>query len=160
LIPVYIDVLRRLAANGAEWVQLDEHPASCSISMMRLGTRFARPTRPFAHALPKLKIMLATYFGGLGDNLDTALSFPVAGLHIDLVCAPGQVDNVLAWAPQGLVLSLGVIDGRNIWRANLPALLDRLEPIVAKRGTDHVQIAPSYSLLHVPIDLHGDRSSS
>jgi 5-methyltetrahydropteroyltriglutamate--homocysteine methyltransferase len=97
--------------------------------------------------------MLATYFGGLGDNLDTALSLPVAGLHIDLVRAPGQLDNVLARAPQGLVLSLGVIDGRNIWRANLPALLDRLEPVVAKRGTDHVQIAPSCSLLHVPIDL-------
>ena len=97
--------------------------------------------------------MLATYFGGLGDNLHTALSLPVAGLHIDLVRAPGQLDNVLARAPQGLVLSLGVIDGRNIWRANLPALLDRLEPVVAKRGTDYVQIAPSCSLLHVPIDL-------
>ena len=152
LIPVYIDVLRRLAANGAEWVQLDE---PCLVLDLEDATRDAlRQTyATFAHALPKLKIMLATYFGGLGDNLDTALSLPVAGLHIDLVRAPGQLDNVLARAPQGLVLSLGVIDGRNIWRANLPALLDRLEPVVAKRGTDYVQIAPSCSLLHVPIDL-------
>ncbi|MEJ2626634.1 MAG: 5-methyltetrahydropteroyltriglutamate--homocysteine S-methyltransferase, partial [Pseudolabrys sp.] len=100
-----------------------------------------------------LKVMLATYFGGLGDNLDIALSLPVAGLHLDLVRAPQQLDEVLAKAPRGLVLSLGVIDGRNIWRADLPALLDRLEPVVARRGTDHVQIAPSCSLLHVPIDV-------
>ena len=111
LIPVYIDVLRRLAANGAEWVQLDE---PCLVLDLEDATRDAlRQTyATFAHALPKLKIMLATYFGGLGDNLDTALSLPVAGLHIDLVRAPGQLDNVLARAPQGLVLSLGVIDGR------------------------------------------------
>jgi 5-methyltetrahydropteroyltriglutamate--homocysteine methyltransferase len=152
LIPVYIDVLRRLAANGAEWVQLDE---PCLVLDLEDATRDAlhQTYATFAHALPKLQIMLATYFGGLGDNLDTALSLPVAGLHIDLVRAPGQLDNVLARAPRGLVLSLGVIDGRNIWRANLPALLDRLEPVVASRGTDHVQIAPSCSLLHVPIDL-------
>jgi 5-methyltetrahydropteroyltriglutamate--homocysteine methyltransferase len=152
LIPVYIDVLRRLAANDAEWVQLDE---PCLVLDLDDATRDAlRQTyATFSHALPKLKIMLATYFGGLGDNFDTALSLPAGGLHIDLVRAPGQLDNVLAWAPQELVLSLGVIDGRNIWRANLPALLDRLEPVVTKRGTDHVQIAASCSLLHVPIDL-------
>ena len=113
--------------------------------------------RSIARALPSLKIMLTTYFGGLGDNLDTALSLPVAGLHVDLVRAPEQLEPSSAKAPQGLVLSLGVIDGRNIWRANLPALLDRLEPVVAKRGTDHVQIAPSCSLLHVPIDLELER---
>ena len=97
--------------------------------------------------------MLTTYFGGLGDNLDTALSLPVAGLHLDLVRAPEQLDTVVVKARQDLVLSLGVIDGRNIWRANLPALLDRLESVVAKRGIDRVQIAPSCSLLHVPIDV-------
>jgi 5-methyltetrahydropteroyltriglutamate--homocysteine methyltransferase len=97
--------------------------------------------------------MLTTYFSGIGDNLDTVLGLPVAGLHLDLVRAPGQLEAVLSKAPRGLVLSLGVIDGRNIWRANLPAILDRLEPVVAKRGSDHVEIAPSCSLLHVPIDL-------
>ena len=97
--------------------------------------------------------MLTTYFGGLGDNLNTAMALPVAGLHIDLVRAPQQIDDILKKAPKGLVLSLGVIDGRNIWRANLPALLDRLEPVVAGRGAGQIQIAPSCSLLHVPIDL-------
>ncbi len=152
LLPVYIDVLRRLSANGAEWVQIDE---PCLVLDLDEAARDAlrRTYATIAHALPQLKVMLTTYFGGLGDNLDTAVALPVAGLHLDLVRAPTQLEGVLAKAPHGLVLSLGMIDGRNIWRANLPALLDRLEPVVAKRGTDHVQIAPSCSLLHTPIDL-------
>jgi 5-methyltetrahydropteroyltriglutamate--homocysteine methyltransferase len=153
LLPVYIEVLRRLAAHGAEWVQIDEPCLILDLDDTARGAlRNAYAT--LAHALPNLKIMLTTYFGGLGDNLDTALSLPVAGLHLDVVRAPHQLDQVLAKAPDGLVLSLGVIDGRNIWRADLPALLEHLEPVVAKRGTDHIQIAPSCSLLHVPIDLN------
>ncbi len=152
LLPVYIDLLKCLAAEGAAWVQLDE---PCLVLDLDDATRKAlRATyEQLASALPELKIMLTTYFGGLGDNLDTALSLPVAGLHLDLVRAPEQLDAVAAKARQDLVLSLGVIDGRNVWRANLPALLDRLESVVAKRGTDRVQIAPSCSLLHVPIDV-------
>lgn len=152
LLPVYVEVLRRLAASGADWVQIDE---PCLVLDLDEASRDAlrRAYGMFAHALPKLKIMLTTYFGGLGDNLDLALGLPVAGLHLDLVRAPEQLDAVLAKAPRGLVLSLGVIDGRNVWRANLPKVLDRLEPVVAKRGSDQVEIAPSCSLLHVPLDL-------
>ena len=72
--------------------------------------------------------MLTSYFGALGDNLETALALPVAGLHVDLVRAPEQLDAVAAGARTDLVLSLGVIDGRNIWRSDLSAMLDRLEP--------------------------------
>jgi 5-methyltetrahydropteroyltriglutamate--homocysteine methyltransferase len=152
LLPVYIDLLRELASRGAEWVQLDEPCLVLDLdAAARDAIRHAYAT--LAEALPELKIMLTSYFGGLGDNLNTAMALPVAGLHIDLVRSPSQLDDVLKKAPQGLVLSLGVIDGRNIWRANLPELLDRLEPVVAKRGTDKIQIAPSCSLLHVPIDL-------
>jgi 5-methyltetrahydropteroyltriglutamate--homocysteine methyltransferase len=152
LLPVYIDVLRRVSASGAEWVQIDE---PCLVLDLDDAARAAlRDTYArFARALPNLKIMLTTYFGGIGGNLDTALSLPVAGLHLDLVRAPQQLDEVAAKAPAGLVLSLGVIDGRNIWRADLPALVERLEPVVAKRGTDHIQLAPSCSLLHVPVDV-------
>lgn len=152
LLPVYVEVLRRLAANGADWVQIDE---PCLVLDLDETTRKAlhQAYGMLAHALPHLKIMLTTYFGALGDNLDTALALPVAGLHVDLVRAPEQLDAVLAKAPRGLVLSLGVIDGRNIWRANLRPILQRLEAVVAKRGSDHLVIAPSCSLLHVPIDL-------
>lgn len=152
LLPVYVEVLRRLSASGARWVQIDE---PCLVTDLDEPARAAlrKTYGVFAHALPKLKIMLTSYFGRLGDNLDTALSLPVAGLHLDLVRAPEQLREVENKARAGLVLSLGVIDGRNVWRANLPKLLDTLEPFVRKRGTDHVEIAPSCSLLHVPIDL-------
>jgi 5-methyltetrahydropteroyltriglutamate--homocysteine methyltransferase len=136
--------------TGADWVQIDE---PCLVLDLADATRRAlhEAYGMFAYALPTLKIMLTTYFGGLEDNLDIALGLPVAGLHLDLVRAPGQLDSVLTKAPQGL--SLGVVDGRNVWRANHPAILDRQEPVVAKRGLDQVEIAPSCSLLHVPIDL-------
>jgi len=110
----------------------------------------------FAKDVPQIKIMLATYFGDLGDNRDTALSLPVAGLHVDLVRGAEQFAAVIAKAPKTLTLSLGVIDGRNIWRANLPALLEKLEPVVTALGNERVQIAPSCSMLHVPIDLEAE----
>ena len=152
LIPAYLDILRRLAANGAEWVQIDE---PCLVLDLDEVARDAlrKTYSAIARALPELKVMLATYFGALGDNLETALSLPVAGLHLDLVRAPEQLDAVLAKAPRGLVLSLGVVDGRNIWKTDLEKVLARIEPVVAKRGMDHVQVAPSCSLLHSPIDL-------
>ncbi|MBS7555008.1 5-methyltetrahydropteroyltriglutamate--homocysteine S-methyltransferase [Ancylobacter dichloromethanicus] len=152
LLPVYVEVLRRLCASGAAWVQIDE---PCLVTDLDAPARAALREAYgfFAHALPRLKIMLTPYFGGLGANLDTALALPVAGLHLDLVRAPEQLREVAAKARAGLVLSLGIVDGRNVWRANLPELLDTLEPLVRRRGTDHVEIAPSCSLLHVPIDL-------
>jgi 5-methyltetrahydropteroyltriglutamate--homocysteine methyltransferase len=152
LLPVYVDVLRRLSSDGAEWVQIDE---PCLVLDLDEAAHEAlcRTYASIGQAVPQLKVMLTTYFGGLGDNLDTAVSLPVAGLHLDLVRAPEQLDAVLAKAPRGLILSLGLVDGRNIWRTDLEKVLARIEPIVAERGTDHVQMAPSCSLLHSPIDL-------
>ena len=157
LIPVYLDVLRRLHANGADWVQIDEPCLVLDLdakSKAAVSETYAR----FQHALPTLKIMLATCFGALDENLEIALSLPVAGLHFDLVRGARQLGQVISKAPLGLVLSLGVIDGRNVWRANLPALAERLGAMVAKRGTDHAQLAPSCSLLHVPVDLAAETS--
>jgi 5-methyltetrahydropteroyltriglutamate--homocysteine methyltransferase len=151
LLPVYIEMLRELVKAGAEWVQIDE---PCLVLDLDIVAQQAlrHAYSEIAKAVPKLKIMLATYFGGLGANRDTALALPVAGLHLDLVRAPEQLDD-LAGMPADRVLSLGIIDGRNIWRADLSRILDRLEPVVAKLGSDRVQLAPSCSLLHVPIDL-------
>jgi len=152
LLPVYIEVLKRLAAEGAQWVQLDEPILVIDLDQATRDA-LARAYVAIAHAVPGLKIMLNTYFGALADNVETAMSLPVAGLHLDLVRAPEQLDAVLAKARPYLVLSLGVIDGRNIWRANLPSIVDRLAPVVASRGTGWIEIAPSCSMLHVPIDL-------
>jgi 5-methyltetrahydropteroyltriglutamate--homocysteine methyltransferase len=152
LLGVYVEVLRELAKSGAEWVQLDE---PCLVLDLDKPSRDAlrNAYTRLAKDVPGLKIMLATYFGALGDNLETALSLPVAGLHVDLARAPEQLNQIVAGARKDQVLSLGVIDGRNVWRSNLPVLLNRLETVVAKLGKDRVQIAPSCSLLHVPIDL-------
>lgn len=152
LLPVYVDVLRQLHASGATWIQMDE---PCLVLDLDDDTRQAmtHSYATFAREVPGLKLMATSYFGKLGKNLCTAIELPIAGLHLDLVRAPDQIHHVLAKAPRGLVLSLGVIDGRNIWRANLPEILDRIEPTVDKYGEDCLEIAPSCSLLHVPVDL-------
>ena len=152
LLPVYVDVLRKLQASGVTWVQMDE---PCLVLDLDDTTRQAlmQAYTMFARTVSGLKLMVTSYFGELGDNLDTAIELPVAGLHLDLVRGSEQIDPVLAKAPSGFVLSLGVIDGRNIWRANLPQILDRIEPVIDKYAKDCLEVAPSCSLLHVPIDL-------
>jgi 5-methyltetrahydropteroyltriglutamate--homocysteine methyltransferase len=155
LLPVYAEMLRRLAEVGAEWVQIDE-PCLVLDLDARDHAALREAYAVLAHAVPRLGLMLTTYFGGLGDNLATALSLPVHGLHVDLVRAPEQLDAVLAGARPDLVLSLGVIDGRNIWKADLAAILDRVEPVVA--AGHQVILAPSCSLLHTPIDLERENA--
>lgn len=157
LIPAYVDILTRLHDAGADWVQLDE-PALVLDGDAAVTEALKHAYAAFAHKVPGLKLMVSSYFGGLEENLGTAVSLPVAGLHIDLVRAPTQLKTVLDAASENLVLSLGVIDGRNIWRADLARILDHLEPIIAAHGRDRFQIAPSCSMLHVPIDLDLEES--
>ncbi len=147
VLGLYAAILGQLAAAGAEWVQIDE-----PVLVLDLDDRQRTAlTRAYARlSRVGVKLMLTTYFGALDDNLWLAAALPVAGLHVDLVRAPQQLDALLAKAPKSLLLSLGVIDGRNVWRADLAALLDRLEPIAATRD---IVLAPSCSLLHVPVDL-------
>ncbi|CDX30343.1 5-methyltetrahydropteroyltriglutamate-homocysteine S-methyltransferase [Mesorhizobium plurifarium] len=152
LLPAYGQLLRRLKFSGADWVQIDEPALVLDLNPNeRAALEFAYGQ--LSKAAPGLKIMLATYFGPLGDNLETAISLPVAGLHLDLSRAPEQLETVGRLAPKDLVLSLGLVSGRNVWRANLSAILDRIKPIVAGWPLDRVEIAPSCSMLHVPIDL-------
>lgn len=147
VLGLYLAILGNLAAAGAQWVQIDEPILALDLSDKQRRA-FTRAYSRLARSGPKL--MLTTYFGGLDDNLWFTTSLPVAGLHIDLVRAPEQLDPVLKSVPKSMLLSLGVIDGRNIWRADLAAILDRIEPIAAIRD---LIIAPSCSLLHVPVDL-------
>jgi len=152
LLSVYGDVLESLAAAGAKWVQLDEPCLALDRSDAE-RTAYRRAYQALAARAGKLRLLVATYFAGLGENLDTALALPVDGLHVDLVRAPGQLDPLLAKWPKGRVLSAGVIDGRNVWHADLAkarALLDRAAKTV---GTNQLWVAPSCSLLHAPIDL-------
>jgi 5-methyltetrahydropteroyltriglutamate--homocysteine methyltransferase len=152
LLPVYGEVLATLAAAGASWVQLDEPSLALDRSDAERAA-YARAYEYLAKRAGKTRLLVATYFAGLGDNLSTALALPVHGLHVDLVRAPQQLDALLAKWPAGRVLSAGVINGRNIWRADLEAQLALLERAAAKVGKDHLWVAPSCSLLHVPCDL-------
>jgi 5-methyltetrahydropteroyltriglutamate--homocysteine methyltransferase len=153
LLPVYADVLESLANAGATWVQLDE-PCLALDRTNAERDAYRRAYKFLASRGRKLQLLVATYFSGLDDNLETALALPVQGLHVDLVRAPAQLEPLLAkWPKGGRVLSAGVIDGRNVWRANLArqrALLDRA---AAKVGKDRLWVAPSCSLLHTPRDL-------
>lgn len=147
VLGLYAVILGQLDHAGAEWVQIDEPVLVLDLDERQrnaLTRAYAKLTRC------GVKLMLTTYFGGLEDNLSFAASLPVSGLHIDLVRAPHQLDAVLKAAPKSLLLSLGVIDGRNIWRSDLAAILDRIAPVAAARD---VVLAPSCSLLHVPVDL-------
>jgi 5-methyltetrahydropteroyltriglutamate--homocysteine methyltransferase len=153
LLPVYGDVLDSLAAAGATWVQLDEPCLTLDRSDAERAA-YRRAYKALAARAGKLKLLVATYFAGLGDNLDTALALPVQGLHVDLVRAPEQLEPLLAkWPKGGRVLSAGVIDGRNVWRADLTKQSALVSRAAAKVGKDQLWVAPSCSLLHTPLDL-------
>ncbi|ARP91132.1 5-methyltetrahydropteroyltriglutamate--homocysteine S-methyltransferase [Bordetella genomosp. 9] len=149
LLPVYLEVLRRIAALGVEWVQIDE-----PILALDLPAAWRDAYAKTYHRLSAgaLKVMVATYFDGLQDNLSTAASLPVAGLHVDLVRAPDQLPAVLPAIGPDKVLSAGIVNGRNIWRGDLDAALRALAPAKQALG-ERLWIAPSCSLLHVPVDL-------
>lgn len=146
LLPVYIDILNAIADAGCEWIQIDE-----PVLAVDLPHAWLNAFQNAYAALSKVnaKLLLATYFGSVAEHAPLLTSLPVAGLHIDLVRAPEQVS---AFTKYNKVLSVGVIDGRNIWRANLNTVLDTLAPLKVQFG-DRLWIAPSCSLLHVPYDL-------
>ena len=152
LLPVYQEVLQRLAGLGVEWVQIDE-----PILVMDLPQAWRDAYRNTYEALAAspVKLLLAIYFGGLDDNLATVQALPVAGLHVDLVRAPQQLSQVLQGLREGQVLSAGVINGRNIWRSDLDAVIKAAQPLARELG-DRLWLAPSCSLLHVPVDLAGE----
>ncbi|HEY6079824.1 MAG TPA: 5-methyltetrahydropteroyltriglutamate--homocysteine S-methyltransferase, partial [Polyangiaceae bacterium] len=153
LLPVYRELLATLAREGVDWVQLDE-PALVT----ELAPAWQQAYRTAYDALKGAgsKLLLTTYFGRLSDNLELATSLPVDGVHLDAVSARGEVERLLGSLPEGRVLSLGVVSGRNIWKAELSKALDYLEPIQRKLG-DRLWLAPSCSLLHVPVDLAGEK---
>lgn len=149
VLDVYSEILARLATQGIEWVQLDE-PALVQDLPLAWQQAYERAYHRLQSA--PLKLLVASYFGALGDNLSLATRLPVAGLHIDAVRAPSQVEGVIDRLGPHQVLSIGLVDGRNIWRADLAALRERLLPLKVRLG-QRLWLAPSCSLLHVPVDL-------
>lgn len=149
LLPAYSQLLEILADAGAEWVQIDE-PAL--VTELDANWRYAFNLAYHQLKANRPKLLLATYFGELRNNLQLACELPVAGVHLDAISAPDEVNRIADWLPTHKVLSLGVISGRNIWKTDLNKTLDWLEPVHEKLG-DRLWLAPSCSLLHVPVDL-------
>ena len=154
LLEVYAALLAELAAEGATWVQVDE-----PILVTELDADWRHAFNLAYHQLKNsgLKLLLATYFGPLKENAWLAANLPVAGIHLDAVRGREDVMPLVNLLTGSKVLSLGVIDGRNIWRTDLVALLDWLEPLAQKLG-DRLWLAPSCSLLHVPVDLSVEKN--
>ncbi len=149
LIPVYQQILARLQAQGVEWVQIDE-PALVLDLPQEWVDALASTYATLSQGSPK--ILLATYFDSVEEHAETLKALPVAGLHIDLVRAPQQAECFLRNFPKDKILSAGIVDGRNIWRCNLIAALQTLQ-ILHKTLGERLWVAPSCSLLHVPVDL-------
>lgn len=153
LLPAYDDLLEQLAAQGVEWVQIDE-----PVLVTELSAEWQNAFNLAYHHLKssRVKLLLATYFGTLEENLYLACNLPVAGLHLDAINARGELQSLLNLLPSHKVLSLGVINGRNIWKTDLSATLDWLEPLAERLG-QRLWLAPSCSLLHVPVDLASEQ---
>lgn len=152
ILPLYSELLDELAARGVDWVQIDE---PCLVTELDEDWQHALNLAYHHLKTSKVKILVATYFGSLDGNRYLACNLPVAGLHIDAINAKEEVPLILNILPVQKILSLGVVNGRNIWKTDLNATLDWLEPLAKKLG-DRLWIAPSCSLLHVPVDLNSE----
>ncbi len=152
LLPVYTDLLKLLAAKGAEWIQIDEPYLSLDLKVKEKQA-IAEFYTHISRECPSLKIIVATYFEGLRDNLQLAATLPVTALHVDLVRCPEQLDEVLNAINHQMILSLGVVDGRNIWKNDFTSSLTLINKAIEKLGHERIMIAPSCSLLHTPCDL-------
>ncbi|HHC6468889.1 TPA: 5-methyltetrahydropteroyltriglutamate--homocysteine S-methyltransferase [Vibrio parahaemolyticus] len=148
LLTAYQAILAKLASQGVEWVQIDE-----PILSLELEKQWADAFKLAYQVIRSdVKVLLTTYFDSVTDTLDKIIELPVDGLHVDLSAEPQQLDDVVAKLPEGWVFSAGVVNGRNVWRSDLSAQLERLQPVKEKLG-DKLWVASSCSLLHSPVDL-------
>jgi 5-methyltetrahydropteroyltriglutamate--homocysteine methyltransferase len=157
LLPVYIEILKDLQNHDAKWIQFDEPFLGLDLSEKAKET-YQSVYKELRTQFPDLKFIVTTYFEGLKDNLSLATSLPVNVLHIDLVRCPEQLDEVLNAIPETLSLSLGIVDGRNIWKNDFERSLSFIEKAVNAIGSERVFIAPSCSLLHSPFDLDSEKN--
>jgi len=149
LIGAYQMIFSKLRALNIEWVQIDE-PILVLDLPQPWKNAFEDAYLSFQDS--QLKIMLTTYFGGLEDNMSLACQLPVSGIHIDAVRAPEQIPLIVSQLRTDCVLSLGVVNGRNIWKTDLQKMLQLLNPIHKELG-ERLWISGSCSFLHCPVNL-------
>lgn len=151
VLPVYVGLLKSLEAKGAEWIQIDEPYLALDLDDEQRNA--IQKAFDYIRTNTRLKIIATTYFDGLKDNAQLAVNLPVEALHIDLVRCPEQLDSILNILPADKILSLGVVDGRNIWKNDLESSIELVNKATDKLGADRVFVAGSCSFLHVPYDL-------
>jgi len=154
LVPVYFEILEKLQAENAEYIQLDEPFLALNLTHKERGA-FTKVYNEINTRFPKLKIVLANYFDCFGENLETALALPVDTFHLDLVRCPLQLDDILESGKlaSNVNLSLGVVDGRNIWKNDFKKSLELIKKATDALGENRILVAPSCSLIHSPCDL-------
>ena len=157
LLPVYKELLKKFAEAGVEWVQIDE-PILAYDLPEEVKSEFKAAYDYLATVDSRLKFLFTTYFGSITQNLDIISSgLNIQGLHIDLVRAPGQLDDVIATIGPKTVLSVGVVDGRNIWKTDIHNAIKLVQHAVDKLGKDRVFVASSSSLLHTPYSIANEK---
>jgi 5-methyltetrahydropteroyltriglutamate--homocysteine methyltransferase len=152
LLPVYFEMIHMLIINGVKWIQFDEPFLALDLTQKQKGA-FKMAYLQIRMNFPDIHILVASYFEGLYDNSELAASLPVDAIHLDLVKAPGQLEHILNIITEDKILSLGIVDGRNIWKNNFEDSLKLIKNAITKVGEKRIMIAPSCSLLHVPCDL-------
>jgi 5-methyltetrahydropteroyltriglutamate--homocysteine methyltransferase len=154
LLPIYFEILKKLQDENVEYVQFDEPFLALNLTDVERAALVCT-YKEINKKFPDIKIILANYFDCFGDNLETALSLPVHTLHLDLVRCPLQLDDILEsnLLSNSTSLSLGVVDGRNIWKNDFKKSVTLIHKAVDALGTERILIAPSCSLIHSPCDL-------
>lgn len=161
VIPLYIQLLSEIKALGVEWVQMDEPVLGLDVEeewREAISSAYAK----ISASASKTNIMVATYFVDLAEeNIQTALALPVQGLHLDVVRGPKQLQSVVPkFVNTGKVISIGIVNGRNVWRNNLSDSIGKLKPIADLVGSDKLWVGPSCSLQHSPVDLDSEKKLS
>ncbi|MEX2231077.1 MAG: 5-methyltetrahydropteroyltriglutamate--homocysteine S-methyltransferase [Cyclobacteriaceae bacterium] len=159
LLPVYIEILKKLDKLHVEWIQFDEPFLSLDLTEKQKKA-FEYAYGEIKREFPHIKTILATYFEGLRDNTKLAVSLPVCALHVDLVRDKEQLEKLLPQIPDKLTLSLGVVDGRNIWKNDLAKSLVQIEKAMSIISRERIMIAPSCSLIHSPCDLELEKNET
>ncbi len=151
LVEVYCQILKKLSSDCA-WIELDEPVLAYKLTL-DVREQFLSAYKKIREAVG-CKLMLATYFGSINGNENLVSGLPVDALHIDLFRAPKLMSSIIDKIPDTMSLSLGVVNGRNIWRVDADKALGVIEEARRKIGVERIMLAPSCSLLHVPIDLN------
>ncbi|MEZ0129277.1 5-methyltetrahydropteroyltriglutamate--homocysteine S-methyltransferase, partial [Flavobacterium sp. LBUM151] len=154
LLPVYFEIFEKLQAENVEYIQLDEPFLALNLTDKERKT-FTEVYNEINIRFPKIKIILANYFDCFGENLATALALPVDTFHLDLVRCPLQLDDILQSGKLNATvnLSLGVVDGRNIWKNDFKNSLNLIKKATDALGENRILVGPSCSLIHSPCDL-------